>query len=283
MKEFKNKVAVITGAASGIGRALAGYCAKEGMKVVLADVEAQALAQAEKELKETGADVLSVVCDVSKESDIESLAQKTLDCFGGVNLLFNNAGVGAGTSVWESTIEDWKWVLGVNLWGVIYATKVFVPIMLKQETECHVVNTASLAGLTTAPGNGIYSATKHAIVNISETLYTELKMMNSQIGVSVVCPGFVKTRIMEAYRNRPQDLSNTSQTLDIPPQYQAIYQWMHQAVLNGMPPEQLAEKVFDAIKNEQFYIIPGDELKPFIKARMDNILNGCNPTIMEGA
>ena len=151
MKDFANKVAVITGAASGIGQAIAGRCVKEGMNVVVADIERTALMKAEEELKKTGANVLAVLTDVSKAKDVETLAEKTLDAFGAVHLLFNNAGVQVGASagkpLWENTMEDWHWVMGVNLWGVIYGTKVFIPIMQQQQTECHVVNTSSMAGL----------------------------------------------------------------------------------------------------------------------------------------
>jgi len=183
MKEFKDRTAVITGAASGIGRAIAEQCARESMKVVLADIEEEALSQAEKEMKAAGASVLAVVTDVSKASDVEALAQKTLDAFGAVHLLCNNAGVGVGGCVWECTIEDWKWVLGVNLWGVINGVRVFVPIMLEQDTECHIVNTASGLGLISSPYPGIYKVTKHAIITLSETLYHEMALRGTNIKV----------------------------------------------------------------------------------------------------
>jgi NADP-dependent 3-hydroxy acid dehydrogenase YdfG len=153
MKEFKDKVAVITGAASGIGRAIAFRCAQEGMKVVLTDIEEKALTQTETEMKALGAAVLAVLTDVSKASDLEALAQKTLDAFGAVHLLCNNAGVDAGTSIWESSLADWQWVMGVNLWGVIHGVRVFVPIMLEQDTDSHIVNTASISGLVSIPGS----------------------------------------------------------------------------------------------------------------------------------
>src|SRR5215813_6828456 len=154
MKEFRGKVAVITGGASGIGRGLAERCAKEGMKIVLADVEKSALAQAERELKDTGAEVVAVRTDVSKPEDVDALARRTLGAFGAAHMLFNNAGVGAGSTVWESTLEDWQWVMGVNLWGVIHGVRTFVPLMLKQGDECHIVNTASMAGLVSGPALG---------------------------------------------------------------------------------------------------------------------------------
>ena len=161
MREFKGKVAVVTGAASGIGRGLAERCAQEGMKVVLADIDKITLAQAEEEMKATGADVLAISTDVSKASDVEALAQRTLDTFGAIHLLCNNAGVihdrSQGWSIWEHTVDDWTWIMGVNLWGVIHGIRAFLPIMLEQDTECHIVNTASIAGLISLPYLGIYN------------------------------------------------------------------------------------------------------------------------------
>jgi NAD(P)-dependent dehydrogenase (short-subunit alcohol dehydrogenase family) len=209
LKEFKDKVAVITGAASGIGRALAERCAREGMQVVLADMEVEALTTTEAALKATGATVLAVVTDVSKAQDVEALAQKTLQAFGAVHLLCNNAGVWAGTSVWESPLADWEWVLGVNMWGVIHGVRVFVPFMLAQETEGHIVNTASMSGLLTAPGLGAYLVSKHGVVALSETLSHELAQRRAKVKVSVLCPGWVNTQFSEAVRNRPGHLPAT--------------------------------------------------------------------------
>ena len=279
MVGLKNKVAVITGAASGIGSAIAERCAYEGMKVVLADIDEESLASTERVLKSTGVNTLSVICDVSKESDICSLAEKTLEAFGEVHLLFNNAGVATGTVLWENTAADWRWVLGVNLWGLINSTKTFVPIMLKQNNECHIINTASIAGLTAGPGNGIYSVTKHAIVNFSETLYYELKLANSQIDVSVICPGFVRTRLIDSERNRPMELRNSPESINCSPQKQMIEQMLRDGVSNGIPPEQVAEDVFDAIQKKKFYILTHKDAKGLIKQRMEDILNENNPTI----
>src|SRR6266487_1234780 len=209
MKDFQDKVAVVTGAASGIGHALAEKSAQEGMKVVLADVEERALKQAEEELKASGADVLAVQTDVSKAADVETLAKQAFATYGGVHLLFNNAGVVAGTTLWESSMADWQWVLGVNLWGVIHGVHYCVPRMLEQETEGHIVNTASLAGLVSSPGGGIYSVSKHGVVTLSETLALELAARGAKLKASVLCPEWVNTRIMDAERNRPQALANS--------------------------------------------------------------------------
>jgi NAD(P)-dependent dehydrogenase (short-subunit alcohol dehydrogenase family) len=277
MKEFKGKVAVVTGAASGIGRAIAERCAQEGMKVVLADVEEPALAQTEQALRAGGATVLAVRTDVSKAGDVESLAHKTLDAFGAVHVLVNNAGVGAGTTVWESTLADWEWVMGVNLWGVIHGIHTFVPLMLKQDVECHIVNTASIAGLISGPALGIYKVTKHGVVSLSETLSCELAERGAKLKVSVLCPGWVSTRIMESDRNRPAELRNEPSREPMDPHVQAGIQAMLQAAQTGLSPQQVAEYVFDAIKNDTFYIITDPDSKPMIRQRMEAILEGRGP------
>lgn len=272
MKIFKDKVAVVTGAASGIGRALADYCAQEGMKIVLADIEAAALTKAEQELRVNGATVLAVRTDVSKVDEVENLARQTLSAFGAVHLLFNNAGVGAGTTVWESTLADWQWVLGVNLWGVIYGVHTFVPIMLAQDTECHIVNTASIAGLIAGPGLGIYKVTKHGVVTLSETLHYELQQRNAKISVSVLCPAWINTRIMESERNRPPELQNQGADLMLRPEDEAVAEAMRQAVRTGMSPQQAAACVFDAIREQKLYILTHPEAKPMVQQRMAQIL-----------
>jgi NAD(P)-dependent dehydrogenase (short-subunit alcohol dehydrogenase family) len=277
MKEFREKVAVITGAASGIGRGLAERCAEEKMKVVLADVDEIALAQTEKELKDAGASVLAVRTDVSKSGDVEALARKTLDVFGGVHLLFNNAGVGAGTTVWESSLADWEWVFGVNLWGVIYGVRTFVPIMLEQNTECHIINTASILGLISGSTVGIYKVTKHGVVSLSETLACELADINSKIRVSVLCPANVNTRIMDSGRNRPLEFQNESTIESINPKIAETEETLHQLIETGMPPLQIAEAVFDAVREERFYILPHKDWKRFVQKRMENILEERNP------
>jgi NAD(P)-dependent dehydrogenase (short-subunit alcohol dehydrogenase family) len=276
MKEFKDKVAVITGAASGIGRGLAERCVQEGMKVVLADVEVDALTKAEASLKASGARVLAVRTDVSRAGEVEALAQKTLDAFGAVHLLCNNAGVaGMVAPAWESTLADWEWVMGVNLWGVIHGVRVFVPMMLAQDTACHVVNTASVAGLISCPGLAAYKVTKHGVVSLSETLYHELAERGSKVKVSVLCPGVVNTRIMESARNRPGRLPPT-EPLD--PASRAGWEALRQLVPAGMPPAQVADAVFEALRKEEFYILTHPEAKEFISTRMEDILQERNPT-----
>jgi NAD(P)-dependent dehydrogenase (short-subunit alcohol dehydrogenase family) len=277
MKDFKDKVAVITGAASGIGRGIAERCAQEGMHIVLADIEEQALSQTEQVLKAGGASVMALRTDVSKAGDIELLAQKTLNAFGAVHLLFNNAGVNAGGVVWECTLADWQWVIGVNLWGVIHGIRVFIPIMLTQDTECHIVNTASIAGLISGAGLGPYKVTKHGVVSLSETLYCELARVGAKIKVSVLCPAWVNTRIMESERNRPAELRNEPGSEQMTSERQAVAQEMMQAVQTGLSTQQVAEMVFEAIRNEKFYILTHPDWKPLIQLRMENILQERSP------
>jgi NADP-dependent 3-hydroxy acid dehydrogenase YdfG len=278
MKQFKDKVAVITGAASGIGRSIADRCVQEGMKLVLADIEKEALDQAAEEIKRTGAPVLPVLTDVSKLSDVEALAQKTLSTFGSVHLLINNAGVGAGTTIWESTINDWKWVVGVNLWGIIHGINVFVPIMLNQTTDSYIVNTASMAGLTSYPGGGIYKVTKHAIVALSETLHLELSQREARVRVSVLCPGFVNTRLPDSGRNRPAELQNTPVTKEPSPEEKIRLEAARKAFEEGMSPQEVANCLFNGLREEKFYIFTHPELKPMIRLRLDDILRERSPS-----
>lgn len=280
MKDFNGKVAVITGGASGIGWGLAERCVKEGMKVVLADIEEPALKEAEQALKANGAAVLAVRTDVSRLKDIEALAKKTLDTFGGVHLLFNNAGVQAGAAMgkplWENTLNDWEWVMGVNLWGVVFGIKVFVPVMLRQNTACHIVNTASMAGLIAEPELVIYAVTKAGVIKLSEGLYLQLKRSNSPVGVSVLCPAFVSSRLGDAERNRPPELQNSPEA---PQQRErpSLVKQFQEGGGNIMSPEECAEMVFQAIRDDTLYILTDPLINGLIQQRVDNILLGRNP------
>ncbi len=278
MKEFKGKVAVITGAASGIGWGLAERCVKEGMKVVLADVEEDALNKAEKALKAGGAEVLAVLTDVSRLGDVEALAQKAVGTYGGVHLLFNNAGVQASASlrqpVWENALADWAWLMGVNLWGVIYGVKVFVPTMLGQKTECHIVNTSSMAGLIAEPELVIYAATKAGVIKLSEGLYLQMKKRNLPVGVSVLCPAFVSSRLSEAERNRPPELRRADQARAESERPSLVKKSSKVPVLT---PEQCADIVFEAIREDRFYIFTDPLVAALFKQRADNILGRKNP------
>ena len=279
MKEFKGKIAVITGAASGIGRGIAEHCVQKEMKVVLADIEEAALRDTERTLQAKGASVLAVRTDVSQASDIETLARKTLDAFGAVHLLFNNAGVQTRKTVWESTLADWEWVININLWGVIHGVRIFVPVMLQQQTECYIVNTASAVGLISGSGTGTYRVTKHGVVSLSETLYLELQQRNAPIGVSVLCPSFVRSRLNEAERNRPAKLRNPPGKNPPTPEEQALERLFQEMNENGITPERCADLVFKAIQNNTFYILTHPEVSTAIQRRMEDILQGRNPTL----
>jgi len=269
MIEFKNKVAVITGAASGIGNALALKCCQEGMKVVLADIDSKNLARAEKNLSKYGEKVLSVVMDVSKTDEVNHLAKQTLDRFGGVHLLCNNAGVGFSTYLWEHTLNDWYWMMGVNLWGVINGIRTFVPIMIRQDEECHIVNTSSLAGIV--PGSGIYGITKHAVVALSEGLLMELESLHYKIGVSVLCPSFVNTNILDCEDHRPLELHNDP--LNEAKQSKLTSKTIGKTILkSGRSPEDVAEIVFQGIINKNLYILTDMDFRLAVKRRMRHLL-----------
>ena len=275
MKDFQGKVAVITGGASGIGRGIAEKCASEGMKVVLADIEEAPLAQAQTELKAAGATVLAVRTDVSKRSDVERLARQTLDAFGQVHLLFNNAGVAAGGTPWEATWNDWEWVIGVDLWGVIHGVKVFTPLMMAQNTECHIVNTASAAGLIAGALSAPYSVAKHGVVALSESLYLALEQRNPLVKVSVLCPGLVRTNIFSNERNRPAELRD--EPVPMSPERQAAMAAFKATFDRAMLPLQVADIVFDAIRKEQFYILTHPEWMEAVQLRTDRLLRMENP------
>jgi NAD(P)-dependent dehydrogenase (short-subunit alcohol dehydrogenase family) len=275
VKEFKDRVAVVTGGASGIGRAMAERFGQDGMKIVLADVEEEALKQAEAEFREKGVDVLAVQTDVSKAEQFENLAQQTLDAFGAVHVVCNNAGVaGAWGPTWMNTLDDWNWIMGVNLWGVVHGVRTFVPIMLEQGDEGHIVNTASLAGIM--PGRGVYGVTKQAVVALSESLYNELKLAGSKIGVSVLCPGWVNTNIIDADRNRPTDLARTADAIP-EAQRELLETTVRNFLKSGLDPSAVADQVFEAIRDDKLYIITHPEMDYIVKERFDNILARKNP------
>jgi len=279
MKDFRDKVAVVTGAASGIGRGLARRCLEEGMKVVLADIEEEALARTEAEMGGPGAGLRAVVADVSEVEEVRALAERTMEAFGGVHLLFNNAGVAAGSSLWESSLNDCRWVIGVNLWGVINCLRRFVPLMLEQNTPGHIVNTSSLAGLSTYHPSALYQLTKHGILALSEQLHHDLAIRGAKVKVSVLCPGFVDTRIMDAERNRPPKYRDDPSGAGPRPGPGKMEEVFRQMVKAGMPPSQVADHVFRAIVEERFFVFTHPEAKPLIKNRMESLLQERNPVL----
>jgi NAD(P)-dependent dehydrogenase (short-subunit alcohol dehydrogenase family) len=272
MKVLRGKVAVITGGASGIGRAVAERAAAEGMKVVLADIEESPLNLTAGALESSGAEVEAVVADVSNGSDVEALRDRALERFGAVHLVHNNAGVGVGGLLWTVPTADWKWILGVNLWGVINGIRAFVPLLVEQG-EGHVVNTASVAGLTSPGLLGPYNATKHAVVTISETLYRDLGVIGASVGVSVVCPGFVRTYIAESERNRP----GWAPVSEDDPLTEASRDMVRQMVDEGIEPSRVADRVIDAVRTDTFYVLTDDVSRSMVEVRMRDILEGRSP------
>jgi NAD(P)-dependent dehydrogenase (short-subunit alcohol dehydrogenase family) len=277
MKTLREKVAVVTGAASGIGFAMAERFAAEGMKVVLADVEEDELTRAERTIAERGGAALAVRTDVARAADVEALARAALDRFGAVHVLCNNAGVGSdGMAVWEQSLASWQWVLGVNLWGVVHGIRTFVPLMLAGGEEGHVVNTASMAGHLSLPFLSIYDATKHAVVTISESLHHELQMTGAPIKASVLCPGFVRTRIIDSGRNRPPELYDDARRSEAA---QAMQETFRALVETGKDPADVAGCVVDAIRAERFWIFPHPEMLEALRQRLDGILAQENPAV----
>jgi NAD(P)-dependent dehydrogenase (short-subunit alcohol dehydrogenase family) len=276
MKQFKDKVAVITGGASGIGLALARRAAAEGMRLVLADIEQGPLAAAATELKGAGAKMLMVKCDVSRAEEVENLAAQTLQAFGGAHLVFNNAGVGGvRVKTWQATAKDWEWVLGVNVWGVIHGVRVFTPIMLRQGDEGHIVNTASAAGFVSMASTAPYAVSKHSVVTLSEVLYHDLKAENARVGVSVLCPAWVGTNIWNSQRNRPEDLRDHADT----PEERARREEVRKVLEKGkVTAADVAEMTFEGIANDRFYIFPHPKIRKDIQTRMEDILALRNPT-----
>jgi NAD(P)-dependent dehydrogenase (short-subunit alcohol dehydrogenase family) len=272
MRELAGRVAVITGGASGIGFALAERFAAEGMKVVLGDVEDGALAEAAERLRLTGADVAAIHCDVSRPDEVERLAAGAVEAFGAVHVVCNNAGVAesSGTSVWEASLADWEWVLGVNFWGVLHGIRAFVPLLLQQE-EGYVVNTASAAGLIAAHV-GSYSVSKHAVVALSEALRMELAAIGARVGVSVLCPGVVTSRIFEAERNRPGGARQRGAAAN--PANREVFAALAREMLTATPPSEIAACVVDAIHQERLYVLPHPRVLELVRRRMEDIERG---------
>ncbi|KQP14893.1 SDR family oxidoreductase [Pseudorhodoferax sp. Leaf267] len=278
--DFNNKTAVLTGAGSGFGLECARIGARLGMRLVLADVQQEALDRAAAEIEGLGAEVLAFRLDVSKADQVEALGAATLARFGAPHLVFNNAGVGTGGLVWENTARDWEWVIGVNLMGVAHGVRVFTPMMLAAAARDpawrgHIVNTASMAGLVNAPNMGIYNASKHAVVALSETLYQDLALVTDQVGASVLCPFFVSTGIHASERNRPDALA-----ADAPTRSQLVGQAMiDKAVGAGkVSAAEVAQKVFDAVAANQFYVYSHPRAIGSVQVRMEDILQQRNPT-----
>ncbi len=276
MRDFTNKVAVVTGAASGIGKAMAQRFAAQGMQLALADIEQEPLFQFVDELRGTGMHVICQRVDVSKPEDLESLAVRVYQEFGAVHVLCNNAGIlPPGAPVWKEPLASWHWTLNVNFFGVLHGVQAFVPRMLEANQEAHIVNTASLAGVTTRPLMSAYNVSKHAVVALSECLYAELQLTSPRVHVSVLCPAFSKTRLAESARNRPEGVAAD------PAASFGFYDALKKIVDEGTPPEEIADAVIEAVRDNQFWIFTHPQLDYGIRDRFESMLARKNPPLRD--
>ena len=282
MKDFAGRVAVVTGAASGIGFGLARRFAQDGMHIVLADIESEPLAIAEAALSAMGTTTLAVRTDVSSPEQVERLAEAAFSRFGNVHILCNNAGVAGkfsmGTAGWEIPLSEWQWVLGVNLMGVLHGVRAFIPRMVANGEEGHIVNTASIAGLL--PGASPYHVAKHGVVCLTEGLYKDFKSRGLRLSASVLCPGWIQTNLMDSERNRPPEFgAPTDRSLLSPAGLQA-FEAVRSAVDDGISPADVAEQVFEAVRDDRFYVIPAQPgMREAVKQRMDAVVSMSNPAV----
>jgi NAD(P)-dependent dehydrogenase (short-subunit alcohol dehydrogenase family) len=277
VRDFAGHVAVVTGGGSGIGAALCRHCARSGMKVVVADIDLAAAEAVSAALQAAGQPAIAARTDVSQASDVERLADLAYRSYGAVDLLCNNAGVvpsGRHRPVWEYPLEDWHWAFEVNLMGIVHGIRSFVPRMLAQNTAGHIVNTASVAGLVSGSGSPVYSASKHAVVRVTEALYASLQEQGAAIGVTVLCPGLVSTRIYESERARPDRLRTAAGAAAETPALQAITSQLH---AHALSPEAVAEQVFDAVRANRLYQLTTDRYDDAIRDRADALLARHNP------
>ncbi len=279
MKEFKNKVAVITGAANGIGKTLAFEAVQKQMKVVITDIDQDNLEKVEKELKELGGEVLACIADSTEYSQIEEVAKKTIETFGQVDLLINNAGVVVEGKIWELPIKDMDYIIDSNLNSVLYGLKAFVPIMLSQDTDCHILNVASIAGLISSPTMPTYHMTKFANVGLSESVNYQLQEMNSKIKISVFCPGYIQTDLHNCDSRRPDKYAIDDNPYYTSSEYKAGYQLASHVIKTGMPIDSIGMSVFQGLEDESFYILTHPNYNPLIGLRVKTILDGQNPDV----
>jgi NAD(P)-dependent dehydrogenase (short-subunit alcohol dehydrogenase family) len=271
LRDFTGKVAVVTGAASGMGRAFTQRFAEEGMRVVLADVERVALDRAVAELRASGFEAVGVPTDVSSRESVVRLADVALDAFGAVHLVANNAGVEGylDGAIWDATDRDWRWTMGVNFWGVVHGVETFLPIMLRQDTEGHVVNTASMTAVVA--GRNMYSVTKQAVLALTETIHAQLVEREAKVGVSALCPGIIATRLFQGSRNRPAELRNEEEPAGAE-QGRELRRVMHERLQAGMAPSQVASILMDGIREGRLYILTDHDWDDRITSRTEAIL-----------
>ena len=274
MEQFEGKVAVVTGAASGIGRAMAETFVGAGMRVVLADVESGPLEEVAHSLREGGGDVFAVLADVARPDEVERIGAAAMDVYGALHVACNNAGVSGGGLTWEIDLETWRWILDVDLWGVIHGVRTFTPLIIASGGG-HIVNTASMAGLTSNAGMSPYNVAKHGVVTLSETLFADLQLTHPEVGVSVLCPGWVRTRIHESERNRI-DLAADPGELD--PGLAAMKEMVATWIAEGLQPAHVASLVLDAIREQRFWILTHPEWQGMVSDRVDRMLGGENPS-----
>lgn len=272
--ELTGRTAAITGAASGFGRQIALACARDQMRLVLGDVDEKGLAMTAEKAEALGAEVAVRRCDVSKAEDVSALAALADECFGGADVVFNNAGVAAAGPAWLATLEDWKWVLDVNLMGIVHGIRAFVPAMIARGRPARVVNTASIAGLVSPPGLAVYAASKHAVVSLSECLAHDLAMARAPVGVTVLCPGYVRTGIAHAFRNRPAELAATN---PLAPVYGAKIAEIVAA--STITAAEVAAAVIQAVRDEVFYVLTHPGCEADVHARFTAIEARAAPAI----
>ncbi|MEM6484145.1 MAG: SDR family NAD(P)-dependent oxidoreductase [Pseudomonadota bacterium] len=277
MKSLAGKTAVVTGAGSGIGAALAGALTNEGMRVVLADIEQKALESVVDALRERGAQVTGVVTDVMSEASVRDLAIAATETFGPIHLLCNNAGVASssgqfGMPIWEQPIEDWTWVMGVNFYGVLHGLRAFVPGMIAHGEPAHIVNTGSLAGLLA--GGGIYGASKHTVLSLTETLHTDLRAVDSNVRASLLCPSLVRTEFFAAERNRPEDLQVA---FDMAERQEGAMALVEGLLSHAASPEEVASALTEGVLRGDFYILPNPAWDGFVEDRVRQIIARKSP------
>ena len=275
MDPFRDRVAVITGGGGGIGSALARAFAARGARLALADVDRNAAEAVAKELAAGGAEAEAFAVDVTDKDDVERLAGAVVGRFGKVHVVCNNAGVMIGGLSWEAPLEDYEWVMGVNLWGVIHGIRTFVPILLEQDEPGHVINTASMAALTNMPYSGIYFMTKHAVLSLSETLYHELTLRGAKVGVTAVCPEVVATRIDDSERNRPEGLQSGEPRSQ---ERELVETALRKSIVSGVPPDWIADRAVDAMTEGRFYVLSEDDWRRTAETRLEDIRLARNPT-----